>query len=116
MGGGNAEATWRRKLKPQTHDGWTAEGGPPPRRAERAGVEERDSTSSVEGDEGHTFFNIADGEVVVSKGGDAITTLKRGGYFGDRALVALARRRPRASALRGDVALARRLVAPPELP
>ena len=41
-----------------------------------------------EGDEGHTFFIIADGEVVVSKGGDAITTLKRGGYFGDRALVA----------------------------
>lgn len=35
MGGGNAEATWRCKLKPQTHGDGTAEGGPPLPRAGR---------------------------------------------------------------------------------
>ena len=33
MGGSTAEAAWRRKLKPETHGDFVAEGGPPPPRA-----------------------------------------------------------------------------------
>ena len=33
MGGSNAESRWRRRLKPDTHDSWAEEGGPPAPRA-----------------------------------------------------------------------------------
>lgn len=40
-----------------------------------------------EGDIGHEFFVIVDGEVEINKGGDVVRTLSSGDFFGEIALI-----------------------------
>ena len=59
-----------------------------------------------EGEIGDTFYVIADGRVQVETKHDGIvTTLEKGGYFGDRALISEDRRAATCTAIGGDVKL-----------